>query len=90
MGVARVARQLPLEGLRLRAAAAQLGALLLAVAAGGALMLLAGGEPVSAYAALIEGAFGSPFGIGQVLVLTVPFVIIGLGLALAFRGRVYN
>jgi general nucleoside transport system permease protein len=54
------------------------------------LMLIAGCEPIAAYGALIDGAVGSPYAIGQVLVLAVPLLIIGLGLALAFRGRVYN
>jgi general nucleoside transport system permease protein len=54
------------------------------------LILIAGGEPISAYGSLIDGAVGSPYSIGQVLVLAVPLLIMGLGLAMAFRGRVYN
>lgn len=69
---------------------ASLGAVALSLIAGGLLMVIAGGEPVSAYSALIDGAFGTPYAIGQVLLVAVPLVIIGLGLALAFRGRVYN
>jgi ABC-type uncharacterized transport system permease subunit len=75
---------------RVRATLASLGALLLALVVGGLLMVIAGGDPVSAYASLLDGALGTPYGIGQMLVLAVPFTIIGLGLALAFRGRVYN
>jgi ABC-type uncharacterized transport system permease subunit len=63
---------------------------LLSLIVGGLLIVLAGGEPISAYSALIDGAFGSPYAIGQVLLVAVPLMIIGLGLALAFRGRVYN
>ena len=62
----------------------------LSLVAGGLLIIIAGGEPISAYSALLDGAFGSPFAFGQVLVVAVPLTIIGLGLALAFRGRVYN
>jgi simple sugar transport system permease protein len=75
---------------RLRSLLVALAAVALALVVGGLLMIFAGGDPVSAYRSLLDGAFGSPFNIGQVLVLAVPFTIIGLGLSLAFRGRVYN
>jgi ABC-type uncharacterized transport system permease subunit len=75
---------------RVRATLSSLGAVLLSLVVGGLLMVIAGGDPVSAYGSLLDGAFGTPYGIGQVLVLAVPLAIIGLGLALAFRGRVYN
>jgi simple sugar transport system permease protein len=39
---------------------------------------------------MVKGAFGSRFAIEQVLVGAVPLCIIGLGLALAFRGSVWN
>jgi ABC-type uncharacterized transport system permease subunit len=80
----------PLRSRRLKAGLSSLGAVVLSLVVGGVLMLIAGGEPISAYGSLIDGAFGSPYAIGQVLVLTVPLLIMGLGLALAFRGRVYN
>jgi simple sugar transport system permease protein len=80
----------PLGSRRLKAGLSSLGALVLSLGVGGVLMLIAGGEPIAAYGALIDGAVGSPYAIGQVLVLAVPLLIIGLGLALAFRGRVYN
>jgi ABC-type uncharacterized transport system permease subunit len=83
-------RRLPALNPRVRSALASLGAVLLSLIVGGLLIVLAGGEPISAYSALIDGAFGSPYAIGQVLLVAVPLVIIGLGLALAFKGRVYN
>jgi ABC-type uncharacterized transport system permease subunit len=83
-------RRLPALNPRVRSALASLGAVLLSLIVGGLLIVLAGGEPISAYSALIDGAFGSPYAIGQVLLVAVPLMIIGLGLALAFRGRVYN
>jgi ABC-type uncharacterized transport system permease subunit len=81
---------LPAHSRRMRAGLSSLGAVLLSLAVGGILMVIAGGDPVSAYGSLLDGAFGSPYAVGQMLVLAVPLVIIGLGLALAFRGRVYN
>lgn len=81
---------LPRRSRRLRAGLSSLGAVLLSLLVGGMLMAIAGGEPIAAYGSLIEGSFGSPYAIGQLFLLVVPFTIIGLGLALAFRGRVYN
>lgn len=81
---------MPARSRRIRAGLSSLGAVLLSLVVGGLLMAIAGGDPVSAYQSLIDGAFGSPYAFGQMLILAVPLLIIGLGLALAFRGRVYN
>lgn len=81
---------LPPRSRRLKAGLSSFGAVLLSLVVGAVLMLIAGGEPVAAYGALLDGAFGSPFALGQMLVLAVPLLIMGLGLAMAFRGRVYN
>ena len=43
-----------------------------------------------AFRSMFSGSLGSPFAIGQMLTTLTPLLIIGLGLSLAFRGRVYN
>jgi ABC-type uncharacterized transport system permease subunit len=67
---------------------------LLAVAAAlliGAVMLtLLDADPVRAYGALIEGAFGSSSGITQSLVKATPLLLVGLGICIAFRASVIN
>ena len=57
---------------------------------GGVLLALAGADPLQAYADMIAGTFGSRFDFSLVLVETAPLLLIGLGLAVAFRARVWN
>ena len=57
---------------------------------GGVLLALAGANPFQAYADMLSGTFGSRFNISLVLVETAPLLLIGLGLAVAFRARVWN
>jgi general nucleoside transport system permease protein len=61
----------------------------LVVLAGG--LALAGYDPLAALAALWSGAFGSWFAFSSAtLVRTVPLILIGLGIALAFRAGTFN
>jgi len=78
------------RGAQLRAAGTSLLAVLLALITGGLLMVIAGGSPISGYQAMLDGVFGTPLGTGQWLIQAAPLAIMGLGLALAFKGRVYN
>ena len=67
---------------------------LLAVLAGllvGALILwLQGVDPWAAYKAMFGGAFGSKNGLADTLVKSTPLMLVGLGIAIAFRGGVIN
>ena len=65
-------------------------AVLLAFAAGAVLIALAGVSPLRAYADLLRGAFGSKNNIAETLVKTTPLLLAGLGMALAYRGRIMN
>ncbi|HEC22609.1 MAG TPA: ABC transporter permease [Chloroflexi bacterium] len=57
----------------------------------GALMLLAlGANPVEAYTALLEGAFGSFNAVADTIVKATPLLFVGLGICIAFRGGVIN
>jgi simple sugar transport system permease protein len=61
----------------------------LAVAAGA--LALGGHDPALAFRALVRGAFGSPTALLSVtLVRTVPLLLTGLAVALAFRAGVWN
>ena len=57
----------------------------------GAIMLLAlDADPVQAYRALIDGAFGSPNALADTAVKATPLLFVGLGICIAFRGGVIN
>src|SRR5690349_164340 len=61
----------------------------LTVLAGG--LALAGYDPVAALTALWSGAFGSWYAFtSATLVRAVPLILIGLGIAIAFRAGVFN
>ena len=46
---------------------ASLAAVALSLVVGGLLIVIAGGEPVAAYGALLDGAFGNAYAVGQML-----------------------
>ena len=57
----------------------------------GAIMLLAlGANPLTAYGALLTGAFGDVSGITQTLSKATPLLLVGLGVCIAFRGGIIN
>ncbi|NTV75721.1 MAG: ABC transporter permease, partial [Holophaga sp.] len=47
-------------------------------------------NPLEAYGALVQGAFGNISGITQTLVKATPLLLVGLGVVIAFRGGVIN
>jgi general nucleoside transport system permease protein len=53
-------------------------------------IFLSGSNPLSAYSAMLAGAFGDLDGIVETLNKTAPLLIAGLGAALAFRGGLFN
>lgn len=67
-----------------------LAAVLLAFLFGAIILLLQGVNPLEAYSAMVVGAFGSKNGLADTLVKAVPLMLVGLGIAIAFRGGVIN
>jgi simple sugar transport system permease protein len=54
-------------------------------------MLVAlGADPIVAYSALIEGAFGSSNSLADTVVKATPLLFVGAGICIAFRGGVIN
>ena len=65
-------------------------AVLMAFAIGGVILALQGVNPLEAYTAMLTGAFGSKNGLADTLVKATPLLLVGLGIAIAFRGGVIN
>ena len=57
---------------------------------GAILLALSGANPFVTYGAMLGGAFGSTYGWTEVLVKSIPLMLTGLGVALAFRMRFWN
>ncbi len=53
-------------------------------------ILISGSDPLKAFAALAEGSFGSQVAIVETLIKATPFLLVGLGIAVAFRGGLFN
>jgi len=64
--------------------------ILLAMLIGALIMVLSGYNPVIAYRALWQGAFGNTIQTSETLKTTVPLLLAGLGIAFAFKGGAFN
>ena len=74
----------------LRTMMAPVSAVLAALLLGAALIAVAGANPLQAYGALLRGAAGSVHSFTETIVKAVPLMLAGLGIGLAFRGRIWN
>lgn len=75
---------------RLRALIAVAAAIAGSFVIGGALLTAAGSDPVSGFDALVTGAFGSEYDVGETLVRALPLAVIALGVAPALRAGVFT
>ena len=57
---------------------------------GAIFILLNGMNPVAVYAKMLDGAFGSSFGISETIVKAIPLLLCGLGVAIAYKISVWN
>ena len=65
-------------------------AIVVALAVSAVVVVVAGGDPVAAFGALVDGAFGSLDGLSEVLVKACPLLLTGLAVAVAFQAGVWN
>jgi len=59
-------------------------------AAGALIMMLYGYDPISAYQALFNGAFGDLYGFSESLANATPLILTALTFAIGFRGGMFN
>ncbi|MCW5858853.1 MAG: ABC transporter permease, partial [Caldilineales bacterium] len=64
--------------------------ILAALAVGALILALAGYDVRSAYAALWDGVFGNTRNIGEAFLRATPLILIGAGIAVAFRAGIWN
>src|SRR5438105_1426975 len=53
-------------------------------------VLASGHDPISAYVDLFKGAFGSPYDITETPIQTIPRILAGLAVAVAFRSGLFS
>jgi general nucleoside transport system permease protein len=63
---------------------------LLGLCVGGIAVILAGANPIDAYTALFQGAFTNRNGFTETLVATIPYIFLGLSVAIGFRAGLFN
>lgn len=68
----------------------QVIAIILAFVVGAVLLLLTGHSPLKAYGAMLNGAFGDIFGIGQTLTHATPIIFTALAFLFAFKSGLFN
>lgn len=65
-------------------------ATLVALMIGAVMLVLMDANPVDAYKALYEGAFGSKNSVADTLIKATPLLLVGIGICISFRGGVIN
>lgn len=68
----------------------QVGAVLVGLIIGGMLISGSGADPIVAYKAVFNGAFGSSYNLVETLVKATPILLAGLGVIVAFRCNMWN
>ncbi|HZG56611.1 ABC transporter permease [Paenibacillus sp.] len=65
-------------------------AILIGLTLGAVVMLLGGYDPIAAYQALLNKAFGSMYNFGETIRQITPLILTGLAVAFAFRTGLFN
>lgn len=71
-------------------AAVPVAAIGLALVLGAVAIAVAGADPIGSYGALVGGAVGGPTALAATLLRSLPIVLAGIGMGLAFRAGAFN
>lgn len=74
----------------LEAVRAALVTVLIAMAAGSVLMMIAGASPLAVWSRMLSSTFGDRYNLGQVLFRATPLVFTGLAVAVPLRAGLFN
>lgn len=74
----------------LRMAGVPLLSVVLAMGIGSIIIASIGKDPVLAFSALLQGAFGGPVQIGETIMRATPLIFTGLAVAFGFRANLFN
>ncbi|MDH5199483.1 MAG: hypothetical protein OEW93_01235, partial [Candidatus Bathyarchaeota archaeon] len=77
-------------GSGLRRILIQVVAIIFAFIAGAVVLYATGYSPLDAYSAMLRGAFGDIFGIGQTFTQATPITFTALAFLFAFKGGLFN
>ena len=83
-GLARV------TGPRLAGLLVPVGAVVGAFLVGGVMLLMLGVNPIRGYGALLDGAFGDLDALADTAIKSMPLLLVGVGICIAFRASVIN
>ena len=83
-GLARV------TGPRLAGLLVPVGAVVAAFLVGGVMLLMLGVNPIRGYGALLDGAFGDLDALADTAIKSMPLLLVGVGICIAFRASVIN
>ncbi len=70
--------------------AVPLGAVAAALLVGAVMLLALGANPIEGYGAMFSGAFGSPDALADTAIKSMPLLLVGVGICIAFRTGVVN
>jgi len=65
-------------------------AVMAAFLVGGVMLLMLGANPIEGYGALLDGAFGDADALADTALKSMPLLLVGIGICIAFRASVIN